>query len=154
MTIQEIKSIVESDYNVVLSDKSRVKRMVEARRVFCYICVSLYKHQFTKTGEAIGRAHDIAIYHNDIGILLAEQQNKHFMDAIWRVVNIDITLDKRNVLLNNKIDFFRNTLLSIPKGKEEEVKERIELMIKGFNFTHKDSCTIYEGEENLKEYAF
>lgn len=154
MTIQEIKSIVESDYNVSLSDKSRVKTLAEARRVFCYICVSLYKHQFTKTGEAIGRAHDIAIYHNDIGILLAEQQNKPFMDTIWRLVNIDITLDKRNVRLNTKIDFFRNTLLSIPLGKEEEVKDRIELMIKGYNFTYKDSCTVYEGEENLKEYAF
>ena len=154
MTIQEIKSIVESDYNVLLSDKSRVKRMVEARRVFCYICVSLYKHSYTKTGAAIGRAHDIAFYHNGIGIDLADQQNKYFMDSIWRTVNIDLTYDKRNVLLNTKIDFFRNTLLSIPKGKEAEVKERIELMIKGFNFTHKDSCTIYEGEENLKEYAF
>ena len=154
MKIQEIKSIVESDYNVVLSDKSRVKRVVEARRVFCYICVSLYKHSYTKTGLAMGLAHDTAFYHNGIGLDLVDQQNKHFMDSVMRLVNIDLTYDKRNVLLNPKIDFFRNTLLSIPKGREEEVRDRIELMIKGFNFTHKDSCTIYEGEENLKDYAF
>ena len=154
MTITEIKDKVELDYNVVLTDKSRVKKLVEARRVFCYICVSLYKHSYTKTGLAMGLAHDTAFYHNGIGIDLAEQQNKHFMDSIWRVVNIDLTNDKRNVLLNDKIDFFRSTLLNIPKGKEEEVKERIELMIKGFNFAYKDSCKVYEGEENLKEYAF
>jgi hypothetical protein len=154
MTISHLKKTVQDKYNVDLTEKSRLKHIVSAKRIFCYISITLFNNSVTKTGNAMGYNHDTAHYHNATGKDLVYLEDKKFIQEVYDLVNIDLTLDKRNERLLERLDYFTETLLNIPKGKEEEVRNRIDLMIKAYNFTHKDRCSVYEGEENLKEYAF
>lgn len=154
MTISQLKSIVEDNYNVDLTERSRLKHIVEAKRIFCYMSISLFKNSVTKTGNAMGLFHDTAHYHNSVGKDLVSINDKRFIKKIYELVNIDLTLDKRNERLQKRLDYFTESLLNIPTGKEAEIKERIDLMIKAYGFTYKDTCKVYEGEENISQNAY
>ena len=151
MELKEIRTLVQNYYRVDLNDKSRLKNNVDAKRMYFYIAIKIYKHKVTVAGHSIGLRHDTAIYHRDKGIDFVKYGYTNFIDDVFNITGKDLTKDRRKQRLETLGKLIN--LNDLPIDKLNELSERINLMIKGYNFKHgKDEHEIINCSSNVSEY--
>lgn len=134
MTLQEIRTSVEQYYNVDLNDKNREKNTIDARRAYFYISTHLYKHRVSHSGALIGLRHDTAIYHRNKGIDFVKYNYKEFIEEVFNITGIDLTVDKKKEKLSDLIS--KLNIKDLPLSKVNDLADRINLIIKGYNIKH------------------
>ena len=133
MELQKIRTSVEQYYNVDLKDKSRLKNNVNAKRLYFYIA-SIYKHKVSKVGQLIGLRHDTAIYHRDKGRDFVKFNYTEFIEDVFKVSGVDVTIEKKQKKISDLI--CQLDLNDLPLDKINELADRINIMIKGYNLKH------------------
>lgn len=135
MELEKIRTIVESYYNVKdLSTKNREKNTINAKRAYFYISTHLYKHRVSYAGALVGLRHDTAIYHRDKGIDYVSLNYSEFIEDVFNITGIDVSIDKKKKKLSDLI--CQLNIKDLPLNKVNELAYRINIIIKGFNFEH------------------
>ena len=64
MTIQQLRKLIEKEYNLDLSDTCRKRKYVYAKKLFCYIGFYGLSYTSEEVGEEINIDHATVLYHS------------------------------------------------------------------------------------------
>lgn len=132
MDINQIKELCEVYYNVSLSNPCRNNHYTKARRVFCYVANKICNHSEYDISEAMSRDRRTVLHHIKQANNFISLGYTDLTDDINNIYGIDVLRRRKN----NKIESIIKDLNidSIPEDKIQEFKERVNLIIKGYEF--------------------
>lgn len=136
MTLEQIKLTVEEAFNVIdMASKSRKGPIVEARRLAIWYAREK-GYIYARITDAWDIGHDSAIYHNDFVNNMIRLGDKGTADNIWNTFGVDVTKDMTKEKLTRIRNKFDDLLMSCPNSMISELHERVELMVKAYNYKH------------------
>lgn len=135
MTLVEIKQTVEEHFKLDMLSKSRRAGVVTARRIaLWYATENGYKPSVITAEWGIG--HDVVHYHNAYINDMIRLGDKETCNTLWNVFGVDVTKDLTKQRLQRINNYFDELLMTCPESKLSELRERVELMIHGYNYVH------------------
>ena len=163
--IKKIKELVKQEYGYDVDSPTRKREVVEARAMF----YSILKNFSNLTLAAIARTVDknhATVLHGLKNFELWRKQNKYLefafknvvykLEAVDEVENYIDVMELRRELLKakmdlyelnskkDKINFIYELLKDLPMDKVEDIKSRVKLIIKGYNWKSNDKTKIYQ----------
>ena len=163
--IKKIKELVKQEYGYDVDSPTRKREVVEARAMFYSVLKNFTNLTLTGIARTVGKNH-ATVLHGLKNFDLWKKQNKYLEFAFKNVVykldtldevenNIDVMEQRRELLkakmdlyeLNSKkdkINFIYELLKDLPMDKVEDIKSRVKLIIKGYNWKSNDKTKIYQ----------
>lgn len=136
MTLEQIKLTVEEAFNVIdMASKSRKGPIVRARRLAIWYAREK-GYIYARINEAWNIRHDVSIYHNDFINNMIRLGDKETADDIWNTFGVDVTKDLTKEKLTRIRNKFDELLMSCPNSHLSELHERVEIMVKAYNYKH------------------
>lgn len=130
MTLKQIRELIEDKLSIDLTDKGRVQEIVDARRIAIWLACK-YRHTNRQIEDEWGWKHRVVIYHRDYVNYSIDIKEQKVLDLITYVTGESpLTLDETDVQ-RETLDYFRGVLRDVPADSRQEVKERLELFIRG-----------------------
>ena len=151
----------EGNTGYTLNTKSRKAEVVMTKKAFCYVAREIHSFTLEQISSKIGygglyTGHDTVIYHLNQAKAQIGFNDRIVIDAINNAFNLDILdegcQDPKSIRIreleveveeNKRLTPFIDILNRVPPGKVWEVRERLELFLKGYSFKHQDIITEY-----------
>ena len=154
MTLEELKEKVENYYKVDLRSTSRIRSVINAKRMFLYYAREIHGEQysFQFLSNYVGlRNHATAYHHVNTVKDWIEQNDKIIINDFWKALGISLRKDFYPQEIEeetiDKINYYINL---IPKDKLQETLERVRSMAKCYNVIHgKDKYEIIKGHDGV-----
>jgi len=151
----------EDNTGYKLNAKSRKTEVVMTKKAFCYVAREIHGYKLHEVSKKLGyggayTGHDTVRYHVIQTKAQIEFKDRTVIDAINNCFNIDILAegcqDPKSIRIreleseleeNKRLTPFIDILKRVPPGKVWEVRDRLELFLKGYSFKHQDVTTEY-----------
>ena len=168
--IKKIKELVKQEYGYDVDSPTRKREVVEARAMFYYILKNFSNLTLAAIARTVDKNH-ATVLHGLKNFDLWKKQNKYLEFAFRNVVHRLETLDEvenyvdvmelRRELVKTKMDlyelnakkekinFMYELLKDLPMDKIEDIKSRIKLILKSYNWKSKDKINVYQANGTI-----
>ena len=158
-TLRKLRKDIEVYASVDLSTRGRKRNVVDARKAFIYTAREK-GFTFQNIGDTIGFPHDAVIYHYKKAKDLVELKDIVFADLLKNayqnnfIEEMNIIEMKKKLKDLERLNPFLDIMHRIPEGKVWEVRDRLELFLKSYEFKTEDRLKMYvaEGTEMIGIY--
>lgn len=163
--IKKIKELVKQEYGYDVDSPTRKREVVEARAMFYSVLKNFTNLTLTGIARTVGKNH-ATVLHGLKNFDLWKKQNKYLEFAFKNVVHRLETLDEvenyvdvmelRRELVKTKMDlyelnakkekinFMYELLKDLPMDKIEDIKSRVKLILKSYNWKSEDKINVYQ----------
>ena len=168
--IKKIKELVKQEYGYDVDSPTRKREVVEARAMFYSVLKNFTNLTLTGIARTVNKNH-ATVLHGLKNFDLWKKQNKYLEFAFRNVVHRLETLDEvenyvdvmelRRELVKTKMDlyelnakkekinFMYELLKDLPMDKIEDIKSRIKLILKSYNWKSKDKIKVYQANGTI-----
>ena len=168
--IKKIKELVKQEYGYDVDSPTRKREVVEARAMFYSVLKNFTNLTLTGIARTVDKNH-ATVLHGLKNFDLWKKQNKYLEFAFRNVVHRLETLDEvenyvdvmelRRELVKTKMDlyelnakkekinFMYELLKDLPMDKIEDIKSRIKLILKSYNWKSKDKINVYQANGTI-----
>lgn len=158
-TLRKLRKDMEAYTSLDISTKGRKRNLVDARKAFVYTAREK-GFTFQNIGDTIGFPHDAVFYHYRKAKELIELKDRAFADLLKNAYQNNVIEEMDIIEMKNKLkelerlNPFLDLMDRIPEGKVWEVRDRLELFLKSYEFKTEDRLKMYvaEGTEMIGIY--
>ena len=162
--VELLDSLVEAcevNTGFALTSTGRKIELILAKKAFCYVAREIHGYKLHEIAERLGyggvyTGHDTVRYHVENTKAQIDFKDRIVIDSINNSFNLDILeegcQDPKSIRIreleaqveeNKRLTPLIDILNRVPPGKVWEVRERLELFLKGYSFKHQDVITEY-----------
>ena len=145
MNIERIKQKTEEYFKTPINKKGREESTVMAKRVFVYIAREM-GYTFQEVADYIGKSKSNAIHHYKTTHYFLIGGRENVREAVDSISGLEIVSNKLANVFKERVD-----LRLVPKNKTEEFINRVNLIIKSYNYKYKDNAKIYNCTDNITD---
>ena len=148
--------------NLDIRERSREREYAYARKAYIWVANKIHRVKVKHIGDEIDTCHATVIYHIRTAQDWIDRNDREFITLINNSFNLDIkpgedldtfkrerTIEKDMKELREsvgRLEPFLDLLRDIPEGREQDVRDRLELFLKTLKMTNGgDKAKLYEG---------
>ena len=148
--------------NLDIRTRSRERDFAYARKAYMWVANKVYRVKVKHIGDEVNTCHATVIYHIRTAQDWIDRNDKEFISLVNNSFDLDIkpgvsldtfkrqrTVDAEMTKLKESVgslEPFLDLLNEIPEGREQDVRDRLQLFLKTLKMTNGgDKAKLYEG---------